>query len=219
VRLRKARGVCVRSESTAITLPVFSAASNSSVRYLELRLTSRANQVIRCNRDYSKTGNSVGRSNIRAALRPVSSIEAFQNPSSQLMPHDESSAAPAALPPVVILVVEDLDDLRNNVSEYFRLSHFQVVATANAHEALAAIDSGRHIDLVFTDVNMPGAMDGVGLVKWLAVNRPRLPAIITSGVPHPEVTDLSPLYRFVQKPYFLDVLEHDIREIVATMAA
>ena len=115
----------------------------------------------------------------------------------------------------MILVVEDTEDLRWCVTEYFRIVGFEVVATENAHDALAAIDSGIHLDLVFTDINMPGAMDGMALARWLSVHRPYLPIILTSGEPLPEVERPAPHYRFVRKPYSLDALEHDIRELVS----
>jgi DNA-binding NtrC family response regulator len=115
----------------------------------------------------------------------------------------------------VILLVEDTEELRSSVAEYFRIVGFDVVATENARDALAALDSGVHVDLVFTDVNMPGAMDGVGLARWLAVNRPFMPIILTSGEPPPELERSAPHYRFVRKPYSLDAVEHDIRQLVS----
>jgi CheY-like chemotaxis protein len=115
----------------------------------------------------------------------------------------------------VILVVEDTEELRTSVAEYFRIAGFDVVATENAGDALAAIDSGIHVDLVFTDINMPGAMDGVGLARWLSVNRPFLPIILTSGEARPELARAAPHYRFLRKPYSLDALEHDIRQLVS----
>ncbi len=122
---------------------------------------------------------------------------------------------PCHAAPAVILVVEDTEELRSCVAEYFRIVGFDVVATENAGDALAAIDSGIHVDLVFTDINMPGAMDGVGLAHWLSVNRPSLPIILTSGEPRPKFEPSAPHYRFLRKPYSLDVLEHDIRQLVS----
>jgi DNA-binding NtrC family response regulator len=122
---------------------------------------------------------------------------------------------PCRAAPAVILVVEDTEDLRSSVAEYFRIVGFDVVTTENAGDALAAIDSGIHVDLVFTDINMPGAMDGVGLAHWLSVHRPLLPIILTSGEPRPELERSAPRYRFVRKPYSLDALEHDIRQLVS----
>jgi CheY-like chemotaxis protein len=126
-----------------------------------------------------------------------------------------SNPAQSLASPAVILVVEDTEDLRSSVAEYFRVVGFDVVATGNAGDALAAIDSGIHVDLVFTDINMPGTMDGVGLARWLSMNRPLLPIILTSGEPRPELERSGPHSRFVRKPYSLDALERDIRQLVA----
>jgi DNA-binding NtrC family response regulator len=122
---------------------------------------------------------------------------------------------PCAAAPAVILVVEDTEELRSCVAEYFRIVGFDVITTENASDARAAIDSGIHVDLVFTDINMPGTMDGVGLAQWLSVNRPFLPIILTSGEARPELDRSGPHYRFVRKPYSLDELEHDIRQLVS----
>ncbi|HEX3838894.1 MAG TPA: response regulator [Steroidobacteraceae bacterium] len=119
--------------------------------------------------------------------------------------------------PAVILVVEDSEDLRCCVAEYLRIAGFEVVATENARQALAAIDAGIHIDLVFTDINMPGAMDGAALARWIAVNRPLLPIILTSGQSCPDLERAGPHRRFVRKPYSLDALEHDVREMIGTV--
>jgi len=116
--------------------------------------------------------------------------------------------------PIVILLVEDNADLRMLTSDFLSDVGFEVVATQSARDAFAAIDSGIHIDLVFSDINMPGAIDGIGLARWLSVNRPLLPVILTSGNSHPGL-ELSTLRRrFVQKPYLLETIEHDIRELV-----
>ena len=118
--------------------------------------------------------------------------------------------------PAVILIVEDSGDLRWCAAEYLRICGFEVVETQNAGDALAAIEGGLHVDLVFTDINMPGAMDGAALARWLAVNRPLLPIILTSGDSRPDLERATPRRRFVRKPYSLDALEHDVRELVGT---
>ena len=118
--------------------------------------------------------------------------------------------------PAVILVVEDSEDLRWCVAEYLRIAGYEVVETENAAEALAAIEAGIHIDLVFSDINMPGALDGAALARWLWINRPLLPIILTSGDARPDLERATPHHRFVRKPYSLDALEHDVRELVGT---
>jgi two-component system, response regulator PdtaR len=116
--------------------------------------------------------------------------------------------------PSLILVVEDLVDLLSCVSDYFRNAGFDVVSTENSQDALVALDSGIPIDLVFTDVNMPGSMDGVGLAHCLSVNRPDMPVILTSGESQPDLARPTSHRRFVRKPYGLDALQHIVRELI-----
>ena len=128
-----------------------------------------------------------------------------------------NSCASNVSSPAVILVVEDTEELLDCVAEYFRLAGFEVVAATNASEALDVIDSGRNVDLVFTDINLPGAVDGLGLAHWLSIHRPLLPVVITSGQSRPELPGTGPQRRFVPKPYVLDALEGDIRELLKTV--
>jgi two-component system, response regulator PdtaR len=118
----------------------------------------------------------------------------------------------------VILVVEDAADLRSCVSEFFRLAGFEVVETANAQEAQASVNSDSHIDLVFSDIDMPGEMDGVDLAQWLAENHPLMPIILTSGKAHPELERAQGHRRFVNKPYQFGALENEVRELVEASA-
>jgi CheY-like chemotaxis protein len=134
-----------------------------------------------------------------------------------MLPKSSSPSLPAPSAGV-ILVVEDVADLRSSVSEFFRLAGFDVLETANAQEALATVTSDSHIDLVFSDINMPGEMDGVGLARWLSINRPLMPIILTSGEAHPELTRPVANRRFVPKPYLFGALENDVRELVEEAA-
>ena len=58
---------------------------------------------------------------------------------------------------------------------------FDVLEATDAARALELLESNASIDLVFTDVTLPGDMDGFGLVEWIRVHKPGLPTILTSG--------------------------------------
>jgi DNA-binding NtrC family response regulator len=104
-----------------------------------------------------------------------------------------------------ILLVEDDIDTRWTTAEHLRAAGFQVREAANVAEAFAVIHSGAEIDLVFSDINMPGAADGYALARWCKEHRPALPVILTSGKPEdPAAYVKDRLSRFVQKPYDLD---------------
>lgn len=115
-----------------------------------------------------------------------------------------------------VLVVEDEVLIRMDVADYLRDNGFQVVEAANAAEAVAVLSSTTTVDLVFTDVQMPGAMDGLGLARWIRQHRPGLPIVVTSGrLRSDELTDeLAELGPVEQKPYSEWVLLARIRRLL-----
>src|SRR6266436_5346557 len=72
----------------------------------------------------------------------------------------------------VVLLVEDEPLLRNTTGEYLRLSGYVVVEATDAAEAIGVIDRGEGLDLVISDVSLPGAVDGLGLARWLRHRQP-----------------------------------------------
>jgi CheY-like chemotaxis protein len=113
-----------------------------------------------------------------------------------------------------VLVVEDEMPVRLITAYYLREVGYTVVETANAHEALTVIASQVPIDLVFTDVNMPGTMDGESLANWLSTHRPKTPVILTSGANQPSIGGNSKNRRFIAKPYSLMEVEKQISELM-----
>ena len=83
--------------------------------------------------------------------------------------------------PPTILVVEDEVLVRFSVKETLEDCGFTVVEAVSADEAIRYLEGGGRPDLVFTDVRMPGSMDGFGLSDWLAEKRPGVPVFIASG--------------------------------------
>jgi DNA-binding NtrC family response regulator len=81
-----------------------------------------------------------------------------------------------------ILVVEDEFLIRAMLRDYLQECGFKVLEGSTADEAVAIIENmGTQIDLVLTDIRMPGSMDGFGLARWLRTNRPSMHVILTSG--------------------------------------
>jgi len=89
------------------------------------------------------------------------------------------SGSASTLP--VILVVEDEVFIRFDVADMLREVGFEVIEACAAKQALDALTSGARIDLVFSDVHMPGPMNGLGLASHILENHPGLPVILTSG--------------------------------------
>ncbi len=101
--------------------------------------------------------------------------------------------------PARVLVVEDEALIRLLVADALRDAGFAVVEAARADEALTYIEAGGQVDLVFTDVHMPGFVNGLDLARQLRARFPSLPVIITSGNLGPHLPD--PPGVFIPKPY------------------
>lgn len=98
-----------------------------------------------------------------------------------------------------LLIVEDDVLIRMNFAAAARDAGYRVAEAATAGDALSFIRSRRRVDLVFTDINMPGSMDGIELVQRLAAEYPGVKAVLTSGgVPAGAVQSTVP---FLRKPY------------------
>lgn len=89
------------------------------------------------------------------------------------------SAVSAA--PRKVLVAEDDVLVRMMIAEELRQRAYAVIEAASADEALLIVSSGEAVDLVLTDIKMPGSMDGLGLAKALRRQWPRVKIVIVSG--------------------------------------
>jgi CheY-like chemotaxis protein len=94
------------------------------------------------------------------------------------MPDDNSQIH---IPPEAILFVEDEALIRMDMAEFLRECGYRVHEAANAEEAREALQSKFAIDLVFTDINLPGGMNGLELVDWIVSNRPGVKVLVTTG--------------------------------------
>ena len=126
--------------------------------------------------------------------------------------HQRARCAVRSPEPHTVLIVEDEVLIRLSAADELRVRGFGVLEASNADEAIAVLQSGVPIDLVFTDVRMPGSMDGVALARFIDGTRPELKLIITSGALHsaPEPDDA-----FIRKPYDLDMVVTRINDLLA----
>lgn len=121
----------------------------------------------------------------------------------------------AAQPTSVVLVVEDEVIVRMLACDILTDGGFHCLEAVNAKEALALIEARPDIAVMFTDVDMPGEINGLGLAHLVAMRAPTLNIIVTSGASSPESGDLPVGARFVQKPYS----PSSLLELVTEMAA
>ena len=98
-----------------------------------------------------------------------------------------------------ILLVEDDILVRLVIAEELREAGLAVIEATSADEAMAYLSAGGHADLVFTDIEMPGSMNGLELARRLRSAKPDLPVILTSGKFMSQ--DVGALGLFVPKPY------------------
>ncbi|MGM0633132.1 MAG: response regulator [Pseudomonadota bacterium] len=115
-----------------------------------------------------------------------------------------------------ILLVEDDDLLRDFVISMLEPLGYRVVAAENGPHALALLDEYRDFDLLFTDVVMPGELDGLQLVHLARKREPDLPVLLTSGYPDRLETGAFPDVHHIHKPYRREDLEVSLQHCLAT---
>ncbi|HUO20959.1 MAG TPA: response regulator [Caulobacteraceae bacterium] len=86
-------------------------------------------------------------------------------------------------PRQIVLVVEDEVLIRLEAAQALSDHGYEVVEAEHAAHAISICVQHPRIDLLFTDVNMPGDMNGIDLAEYLLTERPRLKIIITSAAP------------------------------------
>lgn len=107
----------------------------------------------------------------------------------------------ASVPRRTVLVVEDEMLIRILATDSLQESGFTVLEAADAAEALRILDEHDDVDVLVTDVNMPGPMDGVALAELMHDRRPELGLIITSGRGEFDPADLPTTSLYLAKPY------------------
>jgi CheY-like chemotaxis protein len=96
-------------------------------------------------------------------------------------PLDLAAVLPKRARSASILLVEDDNAVAALVTEMLQELDYRITRAASAQAALGALADVRDIDLVFTDVMMPGDMDGLGLAEEVTQRWPHLPVVITTG--------------------------------------
>jgi CheY-like chemotaxis protein len=113
----------------------------------------------------------------------------------------------------VVLIVEDEFLLRMDAVDMIAGAGFEVVEAANADEAIDVLEARRDITVVFTDIQMPGSMDGLKLARAVKGRWPPIKIVATSGHLHVRETDLPEGGRFLPKPYSPGQLAGVLREV------
>ena len=116
-----------------------------------------------------------------------------------------------------ILIVEDDVLVRMPIAAYLRDCGYKVIEAVNADEAMTVLlHKETVVDIVFSDIEMPGAVDGFGLAKWIREHRPGLDVLLAGTVPRAvenakELCEQGP----VPKPYDAQIVHNHIKRLLA----
>jgi DNA-binding NtrC family response regulator len=101
-----------------------------------------------------------------------------------------------------VLIVEDDVELRSLTAALLEEEPVEIIECESAEAALAIMLIGEHeVAMILADVRLPGVMDGVDLAWEVKLRWPRLPVILTSGLPRELVGDLPPGVDYMSKPW------------------
>jgi two-component system, response regulator PdtaR len=113
-----------------------------------------------------------------------------------------------------VLIVEDEFLLRAVAADYMEDAGFLVYEAGNADQAIALLELHDDIRAMFTDIHMPGSMDGLKLVHYVRGRWPPVKLIITSGLAHPRAEDMPIGSGFFGKPYELEKVLGSLRTMM-----
>ena len=120
-----------------------------------------------------------------------------------------------------ILLVEDEVLVRMPIAQYLRDCGYKVIEAVNADEAMTVLmHKETVVDIVFSDIEMPGAIDGFGLAKWIREHRPGLDVLLAGTVSRAvdnakELCEEGP----VPKPYDAQIVHNHIKRLLAARKA
>lgn len=164
-------------------------------------------------RVYGFAKQSGGAASIESEVGQGTSITLFLPRATKISTEPRSAASDAVLVagPACILLVEDDDDVAGATAEMLRDIGFQVVQVRDGKAALAALDRSPTIELVMSDIVMPGGMSGLELARTLREQRPELPVVLATGYSQYALQVVKEGFTLVEKPYRRDVLAAALR--------
>jgi PAS domain S-box-containing protein len=148
------------------------------------------------------------------------------------LPRSKSMPVPVAAPPPPegarrrglesmgsILLVEDDNEVAALVTEMLRELGYHITRAASAQAALGALANDREIDIVFSDVMMPGEKNGLDLAAELLRRRPNLKVLLTTGYAGGAISSVNEDVHVLRKPYDIHTLELALRTVLGNTAS
>jgi CheY-like chemotaxis protein len=119
--------------------------------------------------------------------------------------------------PTVVLLVEDEPLVRMTAADGLEEAGFHVLEAANADVALKVLEArSDEVQVLFTDVDMPGSMDGMALAEQVHARWPHILLLISSGYARPDPDEIPDHGHFVPKPYRAATVVGHICEMMRT---
>ena len=161
---------------------------------------------------YGFSRASGGAARVSSAPGKGTSITLYFPASAKPLTQPPPPQAPLAVPPPgTVLLVEDDDAVAAAVSAMLSELGYRVVRASDAAGGLAVLDRGAEpIDLVFSDMVMPGTMDGAALAEAVLQRRPDLPVVLTTGFSEAAEAATRKGLRLIPKPYRIEELAAEL---------
>lgn len=118
-------------------------------------------------------------------------------------------------PDIAVLVVEDEPLILMNAIDFFKEAGFKVYEAQDPKEAIITLETHADIRVLFTDVDMPGSMNGLALAFAVRDRWPPIQIIITSGFARFNQAELPIGGVFIPKPYQYDTITQLAREMTS----
>lgn len=118
---------------------------------------------------------------------------------------------------ILILIVEDETLVRMHGCDMLESAGFDVLEAESADEAVKVLEEHDDVHLLFSDIDMPGSMDGLELAALVYRRWPRIGLLITSGHRRPEASAIPQDGRFLAKPWQEGAVVQHVRAILGIM--
>jgi two-component system NtrC family sensor kinase len=123
-------------------------------------------------------------------------------------------AAVVAVASATVLVAEDDNQVREVAAEMLREAGFRVLAASDGRQAMALLERGEQVDVLFSDVVMPGGISGVELARRARLHQPTIGVLLASGYAAPALGGDAPEFDMLAKPYDRDMVVRRISAMV-----
>jgi CheY-like chemotaxis protein len=116
--------------------------------------------------------------------------------------------------PPVVLVVEDEFLVREYAAGILEQGGFEVLQAKNARQALSLLEERQDIEVVFTDIHMPGDVDGLWLAREVRARWPHILLLMASGLERPCCDEIPDPGGFIPKPYEPEAVLKRVRRLM-----